>query len=399
MISVKNWRSALRRGEARGRVFLRSGWAVGEMLLSGRPRHSSDAGWLILPRLDGIGDFWLWLPLVATFKKAFPDLKIHLLANSLWADLARFTGLFDKITSLVPQKLLRSPTYRRQTWTLLKKEPPGLLLNTTLRRRIAVEDSLAWFYPASERWALRRSPDALEPPYLARAIDTLLYDKAWPTSSSPLHPWKVYEEFVPHLGGAGLDYGTHAALHASWPKLPMELPKPYLIFLPGAAAPYRKPQPTLIRHLLEQAWETLRLPLVLLGTPYESSYAQATTTSLPSRAISDLIGRTSLVETVSAIMHAEAVIGPETGLTHIAATWGKPTLVLMGGGHWGRFFPYPASFPYQPFILHRPMSCYGCGWFCQYTLSQKAPYPCIATLEQAPMEPFYRWLQAVSARK
>ena len=125
MISVKNWRSALRRGEARGRVFLRSGWAVGEMLLSGRPRRSSDAGWLILPRLDGIGDFWLWLPLVATLKKAFPDRKIHLLANSLWADLARFTGLFDKITPLVPQKLLRSPTYRRQTWTLLKKEPPA----------------------------------------------------------------------------------------------------------------------------------------------------------------------------------------------------------------------------------------------------------------------------------
>ena len=68
------------------------------MLYLGRPRHAPDEGWLILPRLDGIGDFCLRLPLVATLKKAFPERKIHLLANSLWADLAHSTGLFDKIT-------------------------------------------------------------------------------------------------------------------------------------------------------------------------------------------------------------------------------------------------------------------------------------------------------------
>jgi len=120
---------------------------------------------------------------------------------------------------------------------------------------------------------------------------------------------------------------------------------------------------------------------------------------LPPHRVEDLTGSLTLTESIAVLRQAWGVIGVDTGLTHIAATWGSPALVLMGGGHWGRFFPYPASFPHQPFIMHRPMSCYGCGWFCQHTLSQKAPYPCIATLKQAPMEPFYRWLRAVSARK
>jgi hypothetical protein len=180
------------------------------MLCLGRPRHAPDEDWFILPRLDGIGDFWLWLPLVATLKKAFPDRKIHLLANSLWADLAHSTGLFDKITPLVPQKLLRSPTYRRQTWTLLKKESPVLLLNTTFHRRIAVEDSLAWFYPASERQSITGHPEALEPSSLRHYLEAWLYEQVWPSPEKAPHEWHLYAHIAQILKIAPPDFGVYA---------------------------------------------------------------------------------------------------------------------------------------------------------------------------------------------
>jgi ADP-heptose:LPS heptosyltransferase len=394
-----SWRSALRRGEARGRVFLRSTWAAGEMLCLGRPRHAPDEGWLILPRLDGIGDFWLWLPLVATLKKAFPDRKIHLLANSLWADLAHSTGLFDKITPLVPQKLLRSPTYRRQTWALLKKEPPGLLLNTTLRRRIAVEDSLAWFYPASARQSIAGHPEALEPPSLRHYLEARLYERVWPPPEKATHEWHLYSHIAQILKIAPPDFGVYARLLTqSWPEVENPFPA-YIVAMPGASVPYKMVPLAVFGDLLREIARKLGLPIVFLGSKKDRPYVQELRKFLPPHRVEDLTGSLALPESIAVLRQAWGVIGVDTGLTHIAATWGSPTLVLMGGGHWGRFFPYPESFPYQPFILHRPMSCYGCGWFCQYTLSQKAPYPCIATLEQAPMEPFYRWLQAVSARK
>lgn len=394
-----SWRAALRRGEARGRVFLRSLWAVGEMFLSGRPRSTPDEGWLILPRLDGIGDFWLWLPFATSLKKTFPNRKLHLIANTLWADLAQKTGLFDKITPLVPSKLLRSPSYRRQTWKLLKANPAGLLFNTTFRRRIAVEDSVAWFYPASQRYTFHRTADAFEARQIAYGIDAVLYEKQVFTFQESVHQWELYQAVLSDLGAAKLDYTIYEKLRAMWPRPPAGLPERYLVFLPGAGAAYRKPNPLFLSRFLRESWARLQASFVVLGTPSDRPYVQEVVRWLPSEAVHDLLGHTSLIETVSLIADAMAVIGPETGLTHIAATWGKPTLVFMGGGHWSRFFPYPASFPCQPFILHRPMPCYGCEWFCRYTLSRSKPYACLATLDQAPMAPFYEWLEAVSVHR
>ncbi len=396
---VGSWRAALRRGEARGRVFLRSVWAVGEMLLSGRPRSGTDDGWLILPRLDGIGDFWLWLPLVESLKKAFPERRLHLLANALWADLARVTGLFDRVTPLHLQKLLRSPDYRQKVWKLLRESPSGLILNTTFRRRIAVEDSVAWFYPASARQSIAGHADALEPPPLRRYLEKRLYEKVWPPPEKDLHEWHLYTHIAQMLNIAPPDFGVYARLSKlPWPEVKPPFPA-YLVALPGAAAPYRMVPPEIFGELLKEAIEKLGLPIIFLGSRKELPYVQGLRKFLPPDRVGDLTGSLSLAESIAVLRQAQGVVGVETGLTHIAATWGSPTLVLMGGGHWGRFLPYPASFPHQAFLLHQPMVCYGCGWFCVHTLSRAAPYPCMASLGNAPRDPLYQWLDAVSARK
>ncbi len=394
-----SWRAALRRGEARGRVFLRSAWAVGEMLLSGRPRSGTDEGWLILPRLDGIGDFWLWLPFASALQKVFAERKIHLIANALWAELAENIGLFDRITSLYPRKLLRSLAYRQKVWTALQEAPSGILLNTTPRRRIAVEDSLAWFYPASQRQATSGHTDALEPPLLRQQLDTKLYTRIWPYPDKYLHEWQLYAGILHALQGKDLDFDIYIRLkERDWPQVNLSLPA-YIVILPGASVSYKMVPFTLFVDLLRQVVRDLGLPFVFLGGMNEVPYTRQLRERLSLKESQDLTGQISLRESIAVLRGAVGVIGVDTGLTHIAATWKKPTLVLMGGGHWGRFFPYPASFPYQPFILHRPMPCYGCGWFCQYTLSRDKPYPCMTALAQASMEPFYQWLDAISARR
>ena len=390
---------ALRRGEMKGRVFLRSTWAVGEMLLSGRPRSGADEGWLILPRLDGIGDFWLWLPFASALQKAFPERKVHLIANALWAELAEFTGLFERITPLYPRKLLRSPAYRQKVWTALQEAPSGILLNTTPRRRIAVEDSLAWFYPAPQRQTTSGHADALEPRLLRQQLDTRLYTQIWPSPNKDLHEWQLYAGILHTLQVQGLDFDIYARLRErDWPRVNLSFPD-YIAILPGASVSYKMAPFTLFVKLLRQVVKELGIPLVFLGGVNEVPYARQLREGLSLKESRDLTGQISLRESIAVLRGAMGVIGVDTGLTHIAATWDRPTLVLMGGGHWGRFFPYPASFPYQPFILHRPMPCYGCGWFCRYTLSRDKPYPCMATLAQASMDPFYQWLEAISVRK
>jgi ADP-heptose:LPS heptosyltransferase len=367
------------------------------MFAVGRPRPGPPTDWLVLPRLDGIGDFWLWLPFVAALKKGFPDKKIHLLANALWTDLAHATHLFDKITPLYPQKLLRSPRYRRATWKALQEAPSGLLLNTTLRRRLAVEDSVAWFYPAYQRITTPNTPDALEAKSVRKLIDEKLYQRYLTAPSQDQHQWIIYEHLCHQLGIPSPDYLVYAVQNSNHVSPESSHSEPYIVVLSGAAAPFRVPELKFFVCLLQKAHTETQFPLFILGGTNDRGYAQALRESLPAHQVRDLTGHISLRESISYIRAATGVIGAETGLTHIAATWGKPTLVLMGGGHWGRFFPYPAFFPHQPFTLNHPMPCYGCGWFCEHTLSRQKPFPCITALETASLTPIYNWLDAISA--
>ena len=74
------------------------------------------------------------------------------------------------------------------------------------------------------------------------------------------------------------------------------------------------------------------------------------------------------VEFAEAISQAELVLTVETSTAHIATALDRPTIVLIGGGHYGQFAPWRRS-ARQIWLTHR-LDCFGCGWRCPYP----APY-------------------------
>jgi hypothetical protein len=57
-------------------------------------------------------------------------------------------------------------------------------------------------------------------------------------------------------------------------------------------------------------------------------------------------------------------LGNDTGLTHLAAYAGLPTVVVLGGGGISRFFPWKGAS--NQFVIHRSMGCCDCAWECPY---------------------------------
>ena len=49
---------------------------------------------------------------------------------------------------------------------------------------------------------------------------------------------------------------------------------------------------------------------------------------------------------------------------HIAAALRKPMVGILGGGHFGRFYPW--GDPRLSRVAHVPMECYWCNWSCRY---------------------------------
>lgn len=372
----------------RTKVILRSLWAVGEgtVRFTPFPPKPKEGKGFVFIRLDGIGDFWLWLPFAAALKKAYPEKPFYLIANALWADLASATGLFEKIIPLNPTLLRRSLSYR---WRVIEElqgqlPPSEVLWQVTFSRRIVVEDWLAWGLPATKRIAWHRDPYTTEPSFLSRWVENRLYDELRADTLPPrAHEWNRYAAWLKGFGASELEWTIYAKV-SDYFFAPS--PNPYAVVVLGAGSSARLPPAQAWEEIISTLRQKVGLSIHLIGTISDRKIAS----TLLREGVEDWTGRLSLVEAVRHVRNASLVVAPETGLGHIAATLGVPTIMIGGGGHWGRFIPYPSNAPPFPLkVITHSMPCFGCGWMCRYQLSQTRSYPCINQV--SPLE-VRRWL-------
>ncbi|MCS6894585.1 MAG: glycosyltransferase family 9 protein [Bacteroidia bacterium] len=327
--------------------------------------------------MDGLGDLWMWLPFVAALRKQYPEEPFYLLVNSLWAEVAEQTNLFARVIPIQAERFRRSVTYRRRAIQELRQRMPPVerIWQSTYSRRIVVEDLLSYAVPARERIAWSRDAAVPEPYWLGNWLDARIYTTLYHSPLPSLtHEWIRYKWWLQQLGLDSLDFGIYYRLRE---KLRYPSPTPFIAAVVGAGGRARIPPLSLFQTLLQRLKRRMGMPVRLLGTLSDRKFAAALKDSDD---VEDYTGRLSLIEAIKSVASASLVISPETGLGHIACTLGIPTLVIAGGGHWGRFIPYPPEGAFPLKVITHEMACFGCGWMCKYQLSRNHPYPCIAQL-------------------
>jgi lipopolysaccharide export system permease protein len=80
--------------------------------------------------------------------------------------------------------------------------------------------------------------------------------------------------------------------------------------------------------------------LVVLGAPNEHREADPVIAALPADRVIDLVGQTDPLRAAAWLARADLYIGNDSGLTHLAAAAGAPTLALFGPGLPGRYRPW-----------------------------------------------------------
>ncbi|MCL5030012.1 MAG: glycosyltransferase [Bacteroidetes bacterium] len=76
----------------------------------------------------------------------------------------------------------------------------------------------------------------------------------------------------------------------------------------------------------------------------------------------NLSGKTTILQTAAIIKKCRLAVGAETGNAHIACAVGTPNVIVIGGGHLGRFMPYSNLTS----LVAYPMGCFGCNWKCKF---------------------------------
>ncbi len=86
--------------------------------------------------------------------------------------------------------------------------------------------------------------------------------------------------------------------------------------------------------------------LVVLGAAGEHEQAAPVIASLPEDRVIDLVGRTDPLLAAAWLARADLYVGNDSGLTHLAAAAGTPTLALFGPGLPARYRPWGRSATY-----------------------------------------------------
>lgn len=76
----------------------------------------------------------------------------------------------------------------------------------------------------------------------------------------------------------------------------------------------------------------------------------------------NLCGLTTLRQSAEILRRCRMLVSADTGAAHLACAVGTRNVVVMWGGHFGRFFPYS---PLTSLVC-LPLECYGCNWQCPH---------------------------------
>ena len=320
-----------------------------------------DPARLLVVRNDSIGDYLLYRPWLRRLSEVAGQRgqRLTLVANSLWAPLARAWDA-DLVAEVYAVDFGRFGTdlgYRAEVLRELGAMGFGEVVYPVHVREAAVENFIR-FLRAPVR--LASQGEHRTGPWFA-ALDAG-YTRLLPATRAVLFEYDRNREFFEHW------LAVSGPLPPSFaPAAPLALPAtvraagaaeaaggPYVVLFPGASAAQKR-WPA--RHFARLA-QGLRqrygssYQLVLAGSPADQPHAQQIRKLAgPGVALDNRCGQTDLPGLAALIAGARLLISNDTVAAHLAAQAGTPTLVLLMGENYGKFFPYP------PALLQAPCRC------------------------------------------
>jgi ADP-heptose:LPS heptosyltransferase len=100
--------------------------------------------------------------------------------------------------------------------------------------------------------------------------------------------------------------------------------------------------------------------LSLFGGKDAYPLAKVITAELPQ--VESHIGNLSFSESTKKLEGLTLLIGNDTGFTHYACLFSPSCLIILGGGTFRRFFPWPES--KNQYVIFNALECFDCTWNC-----------------------------------
>ena len=335
---------------------------------------------ILIVRIDHIGDYLLWAGQVIELRKLYPkgEYKLTLIGNETWSDLVP-KNIFDSTIFINRNKFIKSIYYRIKIGKIIYKNNYETVINTTYSRNILLDDAIIKYSKAL--YCIGHYGDDTNQGVFLKKISNNFYSSLIKLPDDVKFELEINAYFVQNLGGnydpklADLSiFGTN--------KNHKYLGDNYYVVIPGGSWDGKCWELEKFANIINKIYQEYRLQAVICGANSEIPLGKKLT-NLVKCPIIDITGKTSLLDIVHIIKNAKFIISNDNGMAHIAPAVKTPLVCILGGGHFGRFFPYNEIYTKSNLkIAYNAMDCFSCRWRCTYNVSKSEKLPCISLIHE-----------------
>lgn len=349
------------------------------LCLKSPPQESKS---ILLIRLDAIGDFVLWLTSAHLYKIYYPEFKIIVIVNENLASLARSSNYFDEVIDINVRKFNLNIFYRIKILLFLSKLHFSKVIESTRSRVYLTGDTVARFCNSEEKVAALGDIDNIKYSDMLRSNNW--YSNLIDTGSEAIHEMDFNINFIrvisKKLGNFQMNSLASELKNGS-----SDYAVGGIVIVPGASwAGKEWPAKKFVQLIDEIYVKNNGIDVILCGDFKDREKCEYIRSKSINLNIINKAGKTTLHEFISIIEKSSLLIGNDSSAVHIASSVKTKSIVILGGGHFGKFHPYPKNLEYRfkPVPIFKKMDCYGCNWNCtNQNKSSNRALPCISEVE------------------
>ncbi len=343
-------------------------------------RQKNKYNGIVILRLDALGDLFLWLSSANEIRKKYKENHITLVCKEEYVEFLSSLNLFNTLIPINLNKFFKNPIYHFHTINRITKCSYDLLLSPMYSRAIKC-DLLAKLIFAKKKIGCFGDNSSIRK--FTKVITNTWYSDLVTSSSlkNPMHEIYSNFHFLNHIGIQELPntftlkskYNSKFNLHTK-----------YFVLFPGSSNKFRNWDIEKFSDLVQFIYKKYSFMPVVCGGVSEIDLSKKLIELNKSIKYVSLVNTTSILDLVDIIAKAELVITNETAATHIAASVNTLCFTVLGGGHFGRFAPYPKTLNQsQNKVIFNKLECFNCNWYCSIIKNKELTYPCIKEISSS----------------
>ena len=349
------------------------------ILLFKKKNMKFDDDLIVFCKLDAIGDFVLWLDSAKKFRNFFKKKKIILIANKQWFELAINVDYWDCVYALDTELFKNNIFYRVKKLIELSQINAKTVIHPTLSRDFLISDSIVRAIGSQVKigYCGDYSNSSIKEQYKSNKWYSQLVQRNYECRhelENNVHFFNVVSGNSYTCSLPVIEFNKEIYFYPNF--------KRYCIIFPGSSWPSRRWPSEKFKRIIKYLQYNFDINVILCGSKKEFELCQKIKGSFGNSVV-NLAGKTSLCELVSLIENCNLLISNDTSAIHIAAATKTPSICVLGGGHFGRFLPYPDSIKsVKPISVYEEMLCFNCNWNCIHNYNHNGAVPCIEKVQE-----------------